>query len=245
MGPVRQAVSLPLLLLLAGCADRVQGKTAAEWAAELADPGKGEAALGRLGDAGAAATGVLVEILETTSGKPPVMAASLLARLGPEAAPAVPALARALQAEDRRLRGMAAIALGRVGEGARDALVPLNRALSDRDVRVRVAASLAIYGITGDTAAPTRVLFTALTSDDPDVRAMVAEAFDEMGTPILDMLVRSLGNADPATRASAAKTLGAMGPSANEALPSLYSKLKDPEEAVRAAVANAIERIDG
>ncbi len=237
-------VALPVLLLVAGCADRLDGKTAEEWAKELADPGKGDTARDRLAAKGAEAIEMLIAILETAPAKPQVMAASLLARLGPEAHPAVPALAKALKSKDRGVRVMAAIALGRVGEGARDALVPLDRALRDQDVRVRVAASLALYGITGDTAAPTRVLFSTLTSEDPDVRAMVAEAFDEMGTPILDLLVRSLGNKEESTRVSAAQTLGAMGPGAAEAKPALLTALEDPSESVRAAAARALTEIE-
>jgi HEAT repeat protein len=236
--------ALVLTLLLAGCADRLDGRTAEEWAAELADPEKGDAARKRLAGKGAEATEILVAILETAPTKPRIMAASLLATLGPAAGPAVPALAKALEAKDSGVRGMAAIALGRIGEGARGALVPLDRALSDRDVRVRVASSLALYGITGDTAAPTRILFSTFRSDDPDVRAMVAEAFDEMGTPILDLLVRSLGNEDESTRVSAAQTLAAMGPGAIAAKPALLRALDDTSENVRAAAADALTKIE-
>ncbi|HEX5138793.1 MAG TPA: HEAT repeat domain-containing protein [Planctomycetota bacterium] len=233
-----------LLLLAAACADRLDGRTAEEWANALADPDKGQAAHDQLAARGTEAVPILVALVETAPPKPRIMAASLLARLGPEATHAVPALAKALKAKDRGVRGMAAIALGRIGPGAKDALVPLDRALSDRDVRVRVAASLAIFGITGDTAAPTRVLFATLKSPDPDVRAMVAEAFDEMGTPILGLLERSLENPDEATREAAAQTLGAMGPGAIEAKPALLRALEDKSEAVRAAAAAALQEIE-
>jgi HEAT repeat protein len=233
-----------LLLLLAGCADRLDGRTAEEWAVELDDRAKGEAAVARLGELGAEAVPVLIAIVETAPPKPRIMAASLLARLGPEAKPAVPALAKALESPDRGVRGMAAIALGRIGEGARDALVPLDLALRDRDVRVRVAASLAIYGITGDPAAPTRVLFATLSSPDPDVRAMVAEAFDELGTPIHDLLAQSLASKDQATRLNAAQTLVAMGDGAAPAEAALRKALEDPSEEVRAAAARALAQIE-
>jgi HEAT repeat protein len=242
MGGVRAAAALALLL--AACADRVDGRTAEEWAAELANPEAADAAAARLAARGAEAADLLVTILESAPPRARVLAASLLARLGPGAGTAVPALAKALESEDRRLRGMAAIALGRIGDGARDALVPLDRALRDRDVRVRVAAALAIYGVTGDTAAPTQILFTTLTSPDPDVRAMVAEAFAEMDTPILDLLVRSLRNENEATRESAARTLGAMGPAAAGAKDALFAALDDPSEAVRAAASEALVKIE-
>lgn len=237
-------VALLALLLVAGCAERLDGRTAEEWAKELADPERGATAHDRLAAKGAEATGMLVAILETAPARPQIMAASLLAKLGPAASPAVPALAHALKAKDSGVRGMAAIALGRIGGEARSALVPLDRALSDRDVRVRVASALAIYGITGDTTAPTRVLFTTLTSDDPDVRAMVAEAFEEMGTPILDLLVRSLRNNDESTRVSAANTLGAMGRGALGAKSALLDALEDKSEEVRAAAAAALTKIE-
>jgi HEAT repeat protein len=236
--------TIALLLLLAACTERLEGRTAEEWANELADQDKAETALAQLKAKGAEAIPILIALVETAPPKPQIMATSLLARLGPEASPAVAALAKALKSKDRGVRGMAAIALGRIGKGAKDALVPLDRALSDRDVRVRVAASLAIYGITDDTAAPTRVLFATLKSPDPDVRAMVAEAFDEMGTPILGLLTESLKNPDAETRESAAKTLGAMGPGAADAKSALLAALDDKSEAVRAAAAAALQEIE-
>lgn len=236
--------SLLLALLLASCADRLDGRTAEEWAAEMTDDEKGPEALAQLEGHGAEATHILTAILGNGPVQARIQAAGLLARLGPDAAPAVPALALALAAKDPGVRGMAAIALGRIGAPARDALVPLDRALEDKDVRVRVAASLALYGITDDSTAPTRVLFRAFTSTDPDVRAMVAAAFDEMGTPIVEFLVLSLENEDENTRVNAAKTLAAMGPGAEEARGPLQAALDDKSEAVRAAAAEALTRLD-
>ncbi len=242
MGPVR--TGLLLALLLAGCAPRLDGKTAGEWAAEMTDPATGPRALAQLEGHGADAVGMLTGILESGPAQARIQAAALLGKLGPSAAPAVPALAEALASKDVGVRGMAAIALGRIGSAARDAVIALDKALNDRDVRVQVAASLAIYGITDDTSAPTRVLFRAFTSPDPDVRAMVAEAFDEMGTPILDFVVRSLANPDEVTRLNAARTLAAMGPGAAEARGALQTALDDPSEDVRAAAAEALAKLD-
>lgn len=236
--------ALLLALLAAGCADRIDGKTAEEWTAELADEAKGPEALKALEAHGAEATGVLTAIVRAGTARPQVMAASALAKIGPAAAPAVPALVEALRSKDRRVRGMSAIALGRIGPDARDGLVALDGALKDRDIRVRVAAALAIHGITGDTAAPTRVLFSAFTSKDPEVRAMVAEAFQELGTPVTPMLIQSLKNPDETTRLNAAKTIGAMGPLAAEAKEALLIALEDNSEAVRAAVAEALTEIE-
>jgi len=236
---------LLLALLLASCAPALDGKTAEEWAAEMTDPATGPGAFARLESHGTGAVGMLTGILGSGPPKARIQAAALLGKLGPAAAPAVPALAEALGAkEDVGVRGMAAIALGRIGPSARDALVMLDKALHDRDVRVQVAASLAIYGITDETTGPTRVLFRAFTSPDPDVRAMVADAFEEMGTPILPFLVRSLASEDETTRANAAKTLTAMGPAAEEARGALQNCLEDPSENVRAAAAAALARLD-
>ncbi len=236
--------SLLLALLLASCADRLDGRTSAEWAAEMADAERGPAAFSKLEGHGAGAIDMLIAILGSGPVQARIQAGALLAKLGGEAGPAVPALADALSAKEPGVRGMAAIALGRIGKPARDALVPLDRALEDRDVRVRVAASLAVYGITDDSAAPTRVLFAAFSSPDADVRAMVAEAFDEMGTPLVEFLVLSLRNEDETTRVNAAKTLAAMGPGAAEARGALQDALDDGSEAVRAAAAEALTRLD-
>jgi hypothetical protein len=237
----------PLLLLLslaAACAEKLEGRTADEWALELADAQRRAQAFETLRSRGAEAVPILAAIVQTGPTSARIQAADLLARVGPGAEAAVPALAEALKAPDRGVRGMAAIALGRIGPGAADALIPLDRALSDKDIRVRVAASLAVYGITGDTAAPTRVLYRALLSGSPDVRAMAAEAFAELGTPVVDFLVRSLGHADETTRADAARTLAAMGPGAAEARGALQDALDDPSETVRAAAAEALTRLD-
>lgn len=236
--------ALLLALLLASCADRFDGRTAQEWSAEMIDPEKGPAALAQLERRGAEAIPILTAILREGPVQARIQAAALLARLGPDAAPAVPALAEALKSKEKGVRGMAAIALGRIGEPAREALVPLDRALSDGDVRVRVAASLAIYGITGDSAAPTRVLFRVFSSPDADVRAMAAEAFAEMGTPIVEFLATSLKNEDETTRVNAAKTLSALGPGAAEARGALQAALDDKSEAVRAAAAEALTRLE-
>ncbi|MFI5402467.1 MAG: HEAT repeat domain-containing protein [Planctomycetota bacterium] len=233
-----------LALLLASCSDRLDGRTAPEWAAEMADDKKGAAALARLEAHGTEALDVLVAILGEGPVKARIQAAALLARLGPEASPAVPGLVEALGAKDTGVRGMAAIALGRIGPAARTAIVPLDRLLGDRDVRVRVAACLAIHGITGDTSAATRVLFDAFTSPDPDVRAMVADAFDEVGMPIVGFLALSLKNDDETTRVNAAKTLAAMGPGAADARGALQDALDDKSEAVRAAASEALTRLD-
>jgi HEAT repeat protein len=244
MGPVRP---LPLLLalLLASCAPRVDGRTAEEWIAELVDERKGQAAVDALGAKGTDALEILVAIVEKGPPKAQIQAAALLGRLGPAAAPAVPALAEALKSQEKGLRGMAAIALGRVGPLARDALVPLTRALEDRDLRVRIAASLAVYGILDDPGPPTRVLFRVFASKDPDVRAMVAEAFEEMGTPIVDLLAKSLKDPDETTRINAAKTLAAMDPAAiEEARGPLLDALDDKSEEVRAAAAAALTGLD-
>jgi HEAT repeat protein len=238
--------SLLLALLLASCARKLDGKTAAEWTQEMVDEHRGPAALATLERHGPEALDILVEIADTGPPKARIQAAALLGKLGPVAAPAVPALAAALQSEEKGVRGMAAIALGRIGESAKDALVPLTKvALEDRDVRVRVVASLAIYGITGDTTATTRVLFKAFASKDAQVRAMVAEAFAEMGTPIHGILITSLKSEDETTRVNAAKTLAAMGPAAaEEARGALLDALDDPSVAVRVAAAEALTALD-
>lgn len=240
---MRNAGAVLLALLLAACTKRLEGRTAGDWAAEMNDAEKGNAAYERLKDHGVESLDILVEIERTGPVKTRIQAAALLGRLGPDAAPAVPALVEALASKDKGLRGMAAIALGRIGEAARDAIVPLDRALRDPDVRVRVAAALAIYGITGESAAPTRVLFETLAHHDPDVRAMVAEAFEQLGTPIVGFLVLSLENEDETTRVRAAKTLGAMGPAAEEARAALLKALDDKSEAVREAAGDALGKL--
>lgn len=59
----------------------------------------------------------------------------------------------------------------------------------------------------------------------------------------LDGLTKSLKSRKPASRARAARTIGAMGPSAARAVPALTAALKDHDVAVRAAAAHALGKI--
>ena len=58
-------------------------------------------------------------------------------------------------------------------------------------------------------------------------------------------LATALGqHASPAVRAECADALGALGPGARSAVPALFAALADPSEAVRAAAARALARIE-
>lgn len=63
------------------------------------------------------------------------------------------------------------------------------------------------------------------------------------GIEALDGLTKSLKSRKPASRARAAKSIGAMGPAGAGAVPALTAALKDHDVAVRAAAAHALGKI--
>lgn len=131
---------------------KVSGKSAAEWAAALADVDP---------DVRAAA-------------------ASALGKLGSTAAFAVTSLAAALGDRDPRVRRAAAWALGDVGPGAAEAVPALMDALADLDGRVRWRAIRALRAIGPAAALAVPELSRALTDDDDRVRQWAATALADL-----------------------------------------------------------------
>jgi HEAT repeat protein len=238
---------LPILLLLAACGGAAfEGKDATAWAAELADPERGGAAMETLQTP--EAVPVLVEILDghrqPDETRARIQAAAVLGRLGADGKEAVPALIEAMKAKDPGVRGMAAVALGRMGDAARPALVALDRALGDPSQRVRVAAALAVYGIAGDRDTAHGELLRAMSGGSPGVRAMVAEALGELGEKSVDILVVAMADEEPRVRAAAATSLGQLRTKDPLAREALDEALQDKEAAVRGAASLAIKLIE-
>jgi HEAT repeat protein len=127
----------------------------------------------------------------------------------------VPALTKALRDGDWFVRSAAGKALGEYGPDAKSAIPELTKTLNDADGHVRVAAAFALYRIDGkpDTAVP--VLIEVLNSKEE-------------------------GSYAPA---SAAQTLGKIGPPAKEAIPDLTASLSNKNRGLRICAAGALWRI--
>jgi hypothetical protein len=142
------------------------------------------------------------------------------------------------------VREAAAWSLGQIP--SIDATAPLIAALDDQDYVVRGLAALALRQ-RGTTAAPARdALLARLGDSEVGVRMMAAQAIGRVKDPsTIDALVAACKVPDQQVHVlrSLADALGAMGPAASAALPTLRDLTKIPR--VEWAAKAAIRRING
>ena len=114
--------------------------------------------------------------------------------------------------------------------------------LDDRDPSVRWLAADTLEEI----AAPEAVapLVAALKERDPSVRLAIIRALGTLGSPqAVEPLVNVLRKDEADCRRMAAYALGCIGPAARDAAPALEEALKAQDENIRAAAAEALEKI--
>ena len=142
------------------------------------------------------------------------------------------------------VREAAAWSLGQIS--SLDATAPLIAALDDQDYVVRGLAALALRQ-RETTAAPARdALLARLGDSEVGVRMMAAQAIGRLKDPsTIDALVAACKVPDQQVHVlrSLADALGAMGPAASAALPTLRDLTKIPR--VEWAAKAAIRRING
>ncbi len=173
-------------------------------------------ALGEIGPGARAAIPALMEIVKSTNESPLQFQSALaLSRIPPVSEEAVLAIAPLLKADDYRFRGCIACALGEIGPAARPVIPKLVDALHD------------------DQAGG-------------DVRIPAATALWKLGETNLALAshIETLKKDVPYNRWRAARELGALGPSARQAVPALSEALHDEEETVRGAAQEALGKID-
>lgn len=142
-----------------------------------------------------------------------------LTRLGqqPNGGPAVtPALLVALKDPEPGVRKVAASSFRSMEAAPRGAVAALVAALRDPSAEVRAEAA---FGLMGFHSPPAREAVPALSA-----------AFGQ--------------DPDRQVRINAARALGLMGPAAKDAVPALRSGLRDPDESVRSAAAEALQGIE-
>jgi len=170
-------------------------------------------------------------------------AAQALAGMRSHAAPATGALTSALSAGEFRRRLAAAKALKAVGPAASAAAPALEKALGDADADVRLQAIESLAAVAGEKAVGP--LTGALSHPDKRVRVKAAFTLARLGEGAVPGLAKALASRQPTRRRFAALALAKMGPKAASAVPALLAALKDPREAVRCNVVDALGRIGG
>lgn len=174
----------------------------------------------------------------------PYRVSRVLARVGPAAVQFVPDLVRIVKdAEEDRLRKRLAVeALGAIGPDAGDAVTDLLPLMNAGDKRERFTAYRAVVHILAGSPSAVPYLMGMLegqswdlmASNDLNMRREIIEALGEIGPPavaavpyLVDMLVTAKGYEE---QVLACRTLGRIGPAAQEALPALERSLRGPLE---------------
>jgi HEAT repeat protein len=173
-------------------------------------------------------------------------ASGALLELGEAAKDAMPALQEALLDRDSTTVWNAAGALHNLGMVTTDLMPAYRRLLLDPDCNMKISAANAI----SEYAPPAELLPVAIEcrktptpdfSHGDDARTLLSTlAKDKAALPLI---VEQLREADWDVREWAAHALGDAGPRAKVAIPALKAALQDPDERVRAAAEQALERI--
>jgi HEAT repeat protein len=131
------------------------------------------------------------------------------------------AFAESLNSENPKVRYNAVRALAKLGPKAQPAIASLIAALKD-------------YGAPVDDD---------LQYLGPRVRDAASDALAQIGQPTVLALLKALGHKDEAIRDGAARTLGKLGPLAQESFPALKAAISESQDWVRSSVIRAIGRV--
>jgi len=197
------------------------------------------ASLGRIGPDAAAAAPALAASLQDEDIKVRTTAAHSLGQIGPGADAAIPALVDAMCGPHLILGRLAAQALGRIGPASVSALAEMLE-IGDHFVRREAAWALGEIGpaVCADSAAlasiDERALLMALV--EADRRASASDRENQATVPV------PLGNRVPLQPMRTPMVRRRNGPPV-DALTALQKALQDPDLKVRAAAAQALNRI--
>ncbi len=203
--------------------------------------------LARIGTAASAALPALTALMKDLDATSALWARYAVACITGDARKHVPVFIEALG--DRRVwPGMAAFALAGLGAEAEAAAPALILQLRDPhpDNRWSAAGALAAIGPGAEDAAPG--LIEALADTDEKVRWYAAWALSEIGpraAAVVEALSAALSDIDDDVIGYAARALGRIGAAARSAIPQLEALANCENEAVRAEVRQALERIAG
>jgi HEAT repeat protein len=194
----------------------------------------------------------LASALENKSGAIRREAAATLARIGPKAAPAVEKLTAVLGDPDPTIRNAALVALASIGPESTGAVAPIMAQLNEPSYPLRYSAVFAL-GKIGRTARQS-IPVLEKNLQDPDDFLQTASAWallqidpkgERRAAQCLKPLINGLAIPDPLVRKEVIQGLGLLGPAAKPAAKTLKEMSKDPNEAVRKSVAEALAKIEG
>ena len=222
-------------------------------------------ALGAVGPSASGGLTALVDGLKDADWSVRWASARALGKLGSVGEPATIALAAALRDPDTRVCEAAAFALEGIGMSARDSIGALTDVVRDQsfdsckmiDVAaasqdaqmdlgwtVRWAAARALGEIHADPDRTVAALQGALIDSMWQVRGVAALSLGNVRTPAsVKALSGALSDEVSAVRKAAAVALGTLGPNARAALPELRVASSDPDQTVREAALDAVNRI--
>lgn len=208
-------------------------------------------AIGRVGVEAAEAIPSLLPLLRDKEATVRFSTAFSLGRLGPDAATAVPDLSMVLGNDPAaEVRKEVARTLGLMGADAKTAIPALVLALKqDKSEEVRQQVVLAIGKMIGQIEGVLPDLKEVLKKDaDATVRLYlvrnITSALDaQAGLAMTDYAKLLEGEKDGEVKLALIQELGAMGPAARDAIPTLSRCLNDVQVPVRDAAKSAIARI--
>jgi len=195
------------------------------------------------------------ETVETVAGWSGPFLAALLIGAG-RTTIEVPSLVEAMQVESpRRLRMTAITALATLEVESRRALPMLRKLLADDDRLVRLYAGLALVHINADRA-EIPVIIKAMALDkresakfQDEASSFLAQKSEQLkrvrdgGVELAGLAVHMLKHRNSFHQRQAIRTLGEIGPAAEEAIPKLTELLKSEDKDTRAAAAEALKAI--
>ena len=211
-------------------------------------------ALGRVGDEARSGISRLLPLLKDQDAGVRLAAAFALGRIGPDAATAVPDLVQVLATDaDANVRKEAARACALLGLDARAAIPGLAKALrEDKSADVRQHAALALGKMRGEEVHAVAPAMIEAMKKDPDkgVRIFAVHALGNSLESTLRDFVKDLADhlgveTEGQVKVAIIQELGALGPTAREALPALQKAVSDVQITVRDEARKAVKKVQG
>ena len=121
----------------------------------------------------------------------------------------------------------------------------LSQAFQSGDLNTMVAAADAMQALGSRASSRAKMLADVLDHIQPWVRTAAMDALAAMGSPAVPALVEAFETGPPGTRVRASMVLGAIGPDARAALPTLEAAARTETEAMRLRLEGTIAAIRG
>jgi HEAT repeat protein len=198
--------------------------------------------LGNLGTRANGSVPILCKTLSDANERLRRHSAYALGQIGADAQDAVPALVDALSDRNTEVRLYVAQALGKMGRSAQRAVPRLVQVAKEDESRVRIIAIQSLGKIGVKEPNVVESLGEALLDPDAKIRLFAAQSLGEIGDKAaVPFLVNALNDADVGVRRAAITTLLGMKPITEPAISALETALKDRDEFVREAAAEALK----